>query len=763
MKNGVFAQQHRVIVILLGIYLALALMGLSSGAQERASKAGSISVVDPGHVTILILDMSGSMSSNDPQAVRCSAADAYIDLSRHGDEIGVIALTSGNESAGGSQHAQVWQEPNPVDVMAEREKLKQSIENRPTGTPSCQQPFGNTPTYDALSQALRMLNNATRGNDLQGSVILLSDGQPYPNTQRQIQDIENNLLPQFQQHHWLIDTIALGIQQDFRLFLKTIASRTGGTAYDDAQGSVPGQPSPLNITPFFITIFSERIGSTLSPVIPSSSLNNSTTAYNFTLDSYTQHLDIVVVKEQGISTTLTGPPPEMLALPSKIPLPGIFVVTDNPYYEIFSIDGPKAGVWQLDLSGTGRFLVDSLVASWLQVAILSPSQDGMLLPLGQQFLLKATLTDARNPGVPQAKSDLNPVATITYQSTASSSSPPFTTRQYSMPWADGIYQTNVIIPSTAWEGTYTISVAINGETSAVISSATRTICMAHFPEPLFPGNIIEQRLDSWMQYDPVVGWFGLAPSAEVSGNIQINGITYGHASVSNAVLYSKSGEQIPLHVSNDRYGGFQLRIPTLPSGTYTVVLTINGTFQELSGRLITVERTVHLTTAPPSWIIYTMVILVSALLALALLIILVSLVWGWRRVTGPAPFGECILKRNNESYRYSFNKAQRRFRVAIWRNTLYSEKVPVDFWKGDMPQEVKRMPPGLKLCFCRDGTIKVTRYGYEGKYWWQKDQNGEKELSKCSCKEKNLELVYRPMSGNAPLIFSELTIRPRVQ
>ena len=338
MKIGVFAKQYHIAVMLLAVYFALALMGHSVDAQARVSKADVISAADAGHVTILILDMSGSMSSNDPEALRCSAADVYIDLGRHGDEIGVIALTSVSVQ----QYAQVWQEPSPVDVMAEREQLKQSIENRPRGTPSCQHPSGNTPTYDALYQALRMLNYATHGNNLQGSVILFSDGQPYPNTQEQEQDIVNTLLPQFQKHHWLIDTIALGTQQDFRPFLKTIASRTGGKAYDDVQSSVPGHPSPLNITSFIIDIYSQRIGSTLSPVIPSDSINNSKTAYNFTLDNYAKRLDIVVVKEQGIDTTLVGPPPETLVLPSKVPVPGTFVVKNNPYYEIFSIDGPES-------------------------------------------------------------------------------------------------------------------------------------------------------------------------------------------------------------------------------------------------------------------------------------------------------------------------------------------------------------------------------------------------------------------------------------
>src|SRR5437016_1187216 len=45
-------------------------------------------------VTVLDLDMSGSMTGNDPSGLRCAAANAYIDLSGPGNFIGVIGLDS---------------------------------------------------------------------------------------------------------------------------------------------------------------------------------------------------------------------------------------------------------------------------------------------------------------------------------------------------------------------------------------------------------------------------------------------------------------------------------------------------------------------------------------------------------------------------------------------------------------------------------------------------------------------------------------------
>src|SRR5439155_17417514 len=129
-----------------------------------------------GHVTIMILDMSGSMHGNDPDGLRCSAANAYIDLSGPGSFIGVIGLdNSGSHPTGGPhnfQLAQHWQDPVEMNTLRARQGLQQEIAQKSN---HCS-PDGTTPTYDSLNQALTMLNNSTNGGQLPGSVILLTDG-----------------------------------------------------------------------------------------------------------------------------------------------------------------------------------------------------------------------------------------------------------------------------------------------------------------------------------------------------------------------------------------------------------------------------------------------------------------------------------------------------------------------------------------------------------------------------------------------------------
>ncbi len=290
---------------------AHALMNTARQSTE-STHATTSSAVTVLHVTIIVLDMSGSMATNDPNGLRCSAASAFIALSGPGDFIGVVGLDNKNgEKNGPFISSLVWAQPTEMATLAERQSLQQTIM---TDSNNCQ-PDNTTPTYDALQQALKMLLTASQNAQIDGSVILLTDGTPDPDTVAQINAINADLLPQFKQHHWPIDTIALGQDgpidglngQTFHSFLSGVADATSGKFYDDGHGEVEGI-SPLNIAPFFVDIFALRIGRTVNQDIPPQQLNGATSRQNFVVSNYTDSLDIVVVKDQpDIDVSLTTP------------------------------------------------------------------------------------------------------------------------------------------------------------------------------------------------------------------------------------------------------------------------------------------------------------------------------------------------------------------------------------------------------------------------------------------------------------------------
>src|SRR6266699_1757155 len=354
--------------ILMGTLLSIALTAViilpPHPAQARAHAAASLPRTNASHATVIVLDMSGSMGFNDPQSYRCSAADAYIDLSNQNDYIGVVGLANYNGARSGAfnfQTAQVWSEPVNMSTLQERQALKDTIKNKSN---SCVH-IGTTPTYDALNQAYIMLDTITKQHAIGGSVILLTDGIPDPDTDSQIMEVRNDLVTKFQARGWPIDTIGLG--QDsaiggstpgtFHDFLKGISFATSGKFYDDGQGVVPGV-NALNIAPFFVDIFARYSGRTPQNVIPPTQLNGNTQQQNFKVTDGTSSLDVVVVKNTAQTNVTLYDANNHVVTPDGV---GIFVSQDQyQFYVIYSIDQPQAGFWTLSEPGSGLFLMDSL-------------------------------------------------------------------------------------------------------------------------------------------------------------------------------------------------------------------------------------------------------------------------------------------------------------------------------------------------------------------------------------------------------------------
>src|SRR5579871_887531 len=333
-----------VLALMLSGGVTLLAMPMTSAAAPLTMTSHTQRAASANHVTVIILDMSGSMAQNDPNGLRCSAANAYIDLSGPGDFVGVVGLDSNGASGGPHNFGSTvdWGlTPRELATVNARQGLRAAIQQKSNGC----RPDGDTPTYDALAKAEAMLASATQNGAISGSVILLTDGTPYPDTNAQISAIQQELAPQFKAHNWPIDTIALGSDQSFHPFLSGLASATSGNFYDDGNGVVPGV-SPLNITPFFVKIFSERIGGrTLGPTIPVTNLDGGTTSRDFQLGPGNNDLYVIVVKDRS-STTVTTTSPDGQTLPPQVP--GTQVLTGDPYYAMFIVNGPQDGTWQVN-------------------------------------------------------------------------------------------------------------------------------------------------------------------------------------------------------------------------------------------------------------------------------------------------------------------------------------------------------------------------------------------------------------------------------
>jgi hypothetical protein len=114
---------------------AVASVSLNAQAHAATPSVPSVPSAPAGHVTILVLDMSGSMVDNDPNGLRCSAANAYIDLSGPGSYVGVVGLDSPNGARGGAHNFQTagWT-LDPQEMATVNARLRCATRSPPNPT-----------------------------------------------------------------------------------------------------------------------------------------------------------------------------------------------------------------------------------------------------------------------------------------------------------------------------------------------------------------------------------------------------------------------------------------------------------------------------------------------------------------------------------------------------------------------------------------------------------------------------------------------------
>jgi hypothetical protein len=713
--------------MLAGLCMALAPLPTHAQVRPQTQKLPIVPATThaaaSGHVTILVLDMSGSMSQNDPDRIRCSAANAYIDLTGPGDLVGAIGLDQGSGARGGPYNFMLalnWSDPVKMDILSDREALKQKIAQ---SSGNCR-PDEFTPTYDALSKAIDMLTSATQGKKLSGSVILLTDGVPCSDNAcsdqgQQISAIKSDLVPKFQQHGWPIDSIALGSGSatDFG-FLKDISNATSGKFYEDDQGEVPGV-SPLNVMPFFAAIFAQRNGLTLKKDIDPTSLTGGTTSRNFQVGAFVDHLDAIAVTDNPNATvTLTTPTGQVLP-PTT---PGATVLTDDRYhhYTIFSIDNPQQGTWTLNVTGSsGQFLLNSLISSSLKVSIVTPEENHPVFPLGQNITISAVVK----------RGDGSTVCGHAFAITAKVTGPAFTGGvDLNDDKSPCTYTGEMTVPQNAAAGSYDIMVSVSQGSGTAISTAERIIRLELFPLPFFVSSKTNQPTDTpvdttviqWLWpiqifYSiPLIDRFSpwalqnhpAQPYAILPGEVQSKGQPYPGATVT-ATFQRMGSKDAPMDatVIDDGAGRFHVQFIPPADGTYIITFQTSGTFKDSHGDFGTTQRVANVTiqSAPFDLLLHALLITVLYFFILYFLYRLL------RFSLTPKPFGEWVCSEEGEVVaRSSFSRARRGLIQWFYHPNLVNSRQA-------------GLPAGLQFRFRFGKVIEVKPEGHAGNNWRRGD------------------------------------------
>lgn len=768
----------RIRSLLNAFILAAVCIGLSSVVSSVApiAHAHAIAVpqrsVDmPDRVTILILGMSATMSTNDPTNIRCSVADTYIDMSKPNDVIGVIGLDNNDGSHENGPYtfetAKTLLPPTQLNAPNAQQQMQQEIETRSN---QCRAD-GATPTYDALSTAFTMLKYQTNGGQLPGSVVLFTDSLPSPDTNGQITAI-HTLLPQFQHYRWPIHTIALGpTNPSLDSFLSNLKNNTAGNFYSDDDGTTI---SPMNLTQFFTdsyTILRDR--KVVATILPTS-INGTTQSYPIPLSANISLLDILVIKDtSNISVTLTSPPPQQFTLPPEVnEVNKAYVSIDSDYAAIFSVPQPQQGTWNLNISGSGNFLYEELFTSALKIKIISPKISAQL-PLGTPITISANATNDQAMLVGNLAVD----ASI-YTGLPSQDRP--LAKESLKESTTGTYIGTINISDRAPAGLYTLVVSINSISgTGNTKSDSHSIYLSHQLFPYFLSQQTQQPTPKqasyffnwnaiWQWHVTPLPWywpieFNLAqPSFDIPFAVEYQGSLYPNALVSATAVPGDSTKAIPISIKGVDDGGGRYHLPfasTTADGTYIVSFTMSSNATDISRNTPPVLRTIYIQHVPPLVIREVSVFFVNLFLNLLLFFVLYSICRHLLcLILVMRPFDECLIYDSQGQIAYgSFREHYNPWWWILCGWFLLGPKLlseSVELHPINPPLNQLHLPPGLEfrfrkgLIFHRGGIIEARPYGTSGPKW--KDRYG----TPMKRRFRPVEMLYLYDNPGAPGAYS---------
>ncbi|OPX28201.1 MAG: hypothetical protein B1H06_03695 [Candidatus Cloacimonas sp. 4484_143] len=340
--------------------------GVSNTASALLDDAVEYGAGEAVNVDIaLVIDSSGSMSSNDPTDLRKAAAKYFVDFLSIGDWVAVVDFDS---------DVVVWKHLTNITNQAVKNEIKNAIDNIDSS--------GMTNIGGGLLYGYNELNSTQTGN--RKAAILLTDG--YHNTGTH----PNQVVPKYKAKSWPIYTIALTGDADENL-LKQIASETGGKyikaekaedlleIYNDLKKIVKKQ-STL-----------QKISKTISQgenITQDVMIDPSIRSFDVSVSWQGSDLDLYLYYPNGIQVELNA------SSPTGTNDPNITYISSSTY-ELYSVENPVPGRWSYEIIGKqiiGEENFTATVAATTEV-ILSATTDKLEYYLNEPVIIMATFTN----------------------------------------------------------------------------------------------------------------------------------------------------------------------------------------------------------------------------------------------------------------------------------------------------------------------------------------------------------------------------------
>lgn len=230
------------------------------------------------------LDLSGSMDQTDPDHYGPSVIDLLADLASSSV---LSVFTFAGEGPNAVTPVGTFDLAKPDELEGLRQRVAE-LDHRTRG--------GNTPTAALVSAIFQHLDgqNAPAGS----GCIIISDGEPQPDTERQFQEIESRI-PEFAARGWKVHAVALGSGPWVQPFLG-IATKLGGVAMT--------ANTPQELISVVLHIFTAYRSDPAPQVQPVTIGADGTATVPMDLDPTIKRLAVVVTRpDTGVGAALTTP------------------------------------------------------------------------------------------------------------------------------------------------------------------------------------------------------------------------------------------------------------------------------------------------------------------------------------------------------------------------------------------------------------------------------------------------------------------------
>lgn len=354
-------------IFLVGLLISLLFVtNVSSVFAEETTTSEKIAVS-------LVIDTSGSMADTDPNNLRKTAAEIFIDLLSSDDYLGVVLFSTDAVEAIPMQQ---------VASMENKANLKTAL--APAITAS-----GDTDYLKALQAAEYQLDSFAE-QDVRKVIIFLTDGVPDPDS---VQSDNPEFMSGYMDNIWVTTAniglknypiYALGFGNSDQSILQRIASDTRGEAkFIESPGAIA--------TNFFEVLrtlknrqafFNESLDLQGEYAIP------------FSVDPYTSQVTMVLANENaGLDVSVVSS--DWQTVPQNLG------VQKNDNYSIITLnqhDKELAGEWQLVVNGTGNVQLfgdkDMFFKSWVEEPLTN-----MQHPLNEPLTVSVAVLGELSPSM----------------------------------------------------------------------------------------------------------------------------------------------------------------------------------------------------------------------------------------------------------------------------------------------------------------------------------------------------------------------------